>query len=162
MKIIFEPKAYKIVKGTILLIAVVMVAYVAYAATNLTINNSGTVTISTTKNIQGLTFSPPSAQPSCVSQTTYSDTPAAIAWGNVMQGTSANGYICVKNLGGTGSTYSVSTSVAPPTGITVAYNGTSTLTSLPLLSGQTSLINVVVTVGLLANTGSFSYTTAIQ
>jgi hypothetical protein len=51
--------------------------------------------------------------------------------------------------------------VAPSTGITVTYNGTSTLTSGSLLTGQTSLINVVVSVALTASTGSFSYTTRI-
>jgi hypothetical protein len=160
MKITFEPKAYKIVKGAILLIAVVMVAYVAYAATQLTINNSGTVVL--TKNWQGITFSPPSSQPSCATQLTYSDTPAPITWGNIAQGGSANGYICIKNLGGAGSTYSVTTSAAPASGITVTYNGTSTLTSLALISGQTSLVNVVVSVALTTGTGGFSYTTSVS
>jgi len=161
MKITFEPKAYKIVKGTILLIAVVMVAYVAYAATNLSISNSGTVTIAS-QNIQGITFSPPSSVPTCVTQTTYGNTPNPIAWGSVAQSSSATGYICVKNLGGTGATYFVQTSVAPSSGITVTYNGTSTLTSTPLLTGQTSLVNVVVSVALGATLGPFSYTTTIS
>jgi hypothetical protein len=161
MKILFEPKAYKIVKGAILLIAVVMVAYVAYAATQLNVSNSGTVTLAT-KNLQGISFSPPSSQPTCATQITYSDTPSPIAWGNIAQSGSANGYICVKNLGGAGSTYSVTTSVAPSAGITVTYNGTSTLTSTTLLSGQTSVINVVVSVSLATSTGPFSYTTNIQ
>jgi hypothetical protein len=160
MKITFEPKIYNIVKGTILLIAIVMVAYVAYAATQLNVSNSGTVTLAT-KNLQGISFSPPSSQPTCATQIAYSDTPSPIAWGGIPQGSSASGYICVKNLGGAGSTYSVTTSVAPPSGITVTYNGTSTLTSTPLLSGQTSLINVVVSASLTTTTGAFSYTTNI-
>jgi len=159
MKIIFEPTTYKIVKGAILLIAVAMVAYVGYAATQLTVNNSGTVTVF--HNWQGITFSPPSSQPTCSTQISYSDTPAAMTWGNIAQGSSASGYICVKNAGGTGSSFSVTTTVAPAAGITVTYNGTSTLTSTTLLSTQTSLINVVVSVSLTASTGSFSYTTSI-
>lgn len=161
MKIVFEQKTYKIVKGAILLIAVAMVAYVGYAATQLSISNSGTVTIAT-KNLQGITFSPPNSQPTCATSTPYSDTPSPIAWGNIVQGTSANGFICVKNQGGTGTIYNVATTVAPAAGITVTYNGTSTLTSLPLVSGQTSLVNVVVSVALTASAGSFSYTTTIS
>jgi hypothetical protein len=161
MKIIFEPKTYKIVKGAILLIAVAMVAYVGYAATQLTLNNSGTVVLAT-KNWQGITFSPPSSQPNCAIQTGYSDTPSPITWGSISQASSANGYICVKNLGGTGSSYTVTTSVAPAAGITVTYNGTSTLTSLAQPTGQTSVINVVVSVVLTASTGSFTYTTTIS
>jgi hypothetical protein len=159
MKIIFEPKSYTLVKGAILLIAVVMIVYVAYAAVNFNVSNSGTITL--TKNLQGMTFNPPASVPTCSSQTTYSDTPSPIAWGSIAQGGSASGYICVKNLGGAGSTYSVTTTVAPASGITVTYNTTSTLTSGALASGQTSLINVVVSVSLLTLTGGFSYTTNI-
>jgi len=158
MKIIFESKSYKIVKAAILLIAVAMVAYVGYSATQLTVNNSGTVTIF--HNWQGITFSPPTSQPTCSTQISYSDTPAAMIWNNIAQGSSASGYICVKNAGGAGSSFSVTTSGAPA-GITVTYNGTSTLTSTTLLSTQTSLIDVVVSVALTASTGGFSYTTSI-
>jgi|SRR6267143_2223686 len=162
MKITFEPQAYKIVKGTILLIAVVMVTYIAYAATNLSVSNSGTVTIAA-QNIQGITFNPTSPAPTCATQTTYSNTPSPIVWGNIAQSNSATGYICVKNLGGTGATYFVQTTVPPSSsGITITFNGTSTLTSTPLLTGQTSLVNVVVSVALGASLGPFSYTTTIS
>src|SRR2546422_9902556 len=161
MKIVFEPKSYKIVKGAILLVAVFLVAYVAYAATTLTVNNSGTVTIAN-QNVQGITFSPPSSAPTCATQTTYSNSPSPITWGNIAQSNSANGYICVKNLGGTGATYTVQTSTPPSSGIPVTYNGTSTATSTPLLTGQTSLVNVVVSVALGATLGPFSYTTTIS
>jgi hypothetical protein len=46
MKIEFAPRTFKILRGTILLIAVVLVAYVAYAATTLSISNSGTACLS--------------------------------------------------------------------------------------------------------------------
>src|SRR2546428_11156133 len=162
MKIELTAKRVKLARVAIALVAISLAGYVAYAASTLTISNSGSVTFPTNKNLQGITFSPPSSQPTCGTQTTYSDTPNAIAWGTMIQGTSANGYICVKNQGGTGATYSVQTSVAPATGISVTYNGTATLVSLPLANGQTSLINVVVTVALTASTGSFSYTTTIN
>ncbi|HEV2119563.1 MAG TPA: hypothetical protein VGS11_05610 [Candidatus Bathyarchaeia archaeon] len=44
MKIAFSPSKFRILRGTILLMAVVLVAYVAYAATQLTISNNITVT----------------------------------------------------------------------------------------------------------------------
>ncbi len=160
MKINFTPKRVRLTRIAIALIAISLAGYVAYAATQLSISNSGTVTIAA-QNIQGITFSPPSSQPTCATQITYSDTPSAMAWGNIAQNANTNGYICVKNLGGTGTTYTVTTSVAPRAGITVTYNGTSTLTSGSLLTGQTSLVNVVVSVALTAGTGSFSYTTTI-
>jgi len=162
MKIEFTAKRVKLARVAIALVAISLAGYVAYAATSLTINNSGTVTIAGTKSLQGITFSPPAAQPTCGTVSPYSDTPTAMTWGSIAQGTSANGYICVKNTGGTGTTYTASTSTLPPNGITVTYNGTATLVSLPLINGQTSLINVVVNVALTASTGSFSYTTAIN
>jgi hypothetical protein len=161
MKIEFTPGRYKLLKGITLLIAVVLMAYVAYAATQLTVSNTGTVTL--TKNMQGITFAPPNSQPTCSSASPYSDTPSPIAWGNIPQGGSANGYICVKNVGGTGLTYTVSTTTSPPTGITVTYNGTATLTTASALaSGQTSLINVVVSAALTAVPAGFSYTSTIN
>ena len=162
MKIELTAKRVKLARVAIALVAISLAGYVAYAASTLTISNSGSVTFPTNKNLQGITFSPPAAQPTCGTQTTYSDTPTPITWGSIIQGGSANGYICVKNVGGSGASYIVTTSVAPLTGITVTYNGTSTLTSTALLSTQTSIVNVVVSVALTANTGSFSYTTAIS
>jgi len=145
----------------LVLLFVATFASVAYALQSLTITNTETVILAT-KNWQGITFSPPNSSPVCATQTTYSDNPAPMTWGTIGQGASETGYICVKNQGGTGSTYIVTTTVAPPTGITVTYNGTSTLTSLPLNSGQTSLINVVVSAALTATPGAFSYTTTIS
>src|SRR6266704_1767672 len=139
MKIELTAKRVKLARVAIALVAISLAGYVAYAASTLTISNSGSVTFPTNKNLQGITFSPPAAQPTCGTQTTYSDTPTPITWGSIIQGGSANGYICVKNQG-----------------------GTATLVSLPLANGQTSLINVVVNVALTAGTGSFSYTTAIS
>ena len=160
MKIELTAKRVRLARVAIALVAISLAGYVAYAATQLPISNTGTVTI--LHNWQGITFSPPSSQPNCATQISYSDTPAGMTWGNIAQGSSANGYICVKNVGGSGASYSVITSVAPVAGITVTYNGTSTLTSTALLSTQTSIVNVVVAVALTASTGSFSYTTTIK
>jgi hypothetical protein len=160
MKIDLTAKRVRLARVVIALVAISLAGYVAYAASTLTISNSGTVTL--LHNWQGITFSPVTSQPNCATQISYSDTPSAMTWGSIAQGGSANGYICVKNAGGTGSSYSVITSASPPTGITITYNGTATLTSAALASTQTSIINVVVSVALTANTGSFSYTTTIS
>src|SRR2546427_7454068 len=161
MKIEFTPKRVKLTRVAIALVAISLAGYVAYAATQLTISNSGTVSLGS-QNIQGITFSPPLTQPTCSSQTTYTDTPAPIAWGNVAQGTSATGYVCVKNIGGAGHSFTSSTTTLPATGITVTYNGTATLTSSALASGGTSLINVVVNVAnTVPATTSISFTTTI-
>jgi len=162
MKIELHPKTYRWARLAIAIVDVALTSYAAYAANQIQISNTGTVGI--TKDWQGITFSPPSSQPVCSTQLTYSGTPAAMAWGSIQQGSSATGYICVKNTGGTGSTYAVTTSLlTPSTGITVTYNGTSTLTSTPLQSSETSLIVVVVSVALsVPSPSSFSYTTTIQ
>lgn len=160
MKIVFEPKVYRVVKTAIIIIAIAMLGYVAYAATQLNVSNSGTVTLF--HNWQGITFNPPTSQPTCSSATPYSDTPSAMTWGNIAQGSSSTGYICVKNTGGTGTSYNVVTSTAPAAGITVTYNGTATLTSTVLATTQTSLIIVVVSVALTATPAAFSYTTTIS
>jgi hypothetical protein len=160
MKIELTAKRVRLARVVIALVAISLAGYVAYAASTLTVSNSGTVTL--LHNWQGITFSPVVSQPNCATQISYSDTPSAMTWGSIAQGGSANGYICVKNAGGTGASYSVITSASPASGITVTYNGTATLTSTALVSTQTSLINVVVSVALTANPASFSYTTQIS
>jgi hypothetical protein len=50
LKIEFTAKAFKVLRGTIILIAIVLVGYVAYASTQLSVNNTITV-IPGTKNI---------------------------------------------------------------------------------------------------------------
>ena len=43
MKILLHERVYKLVRGTMILIAVIMLGYVAYAATTQSISNSGTI-----------------------------------------------------------------------------------------------------------------------
>src|SRR5437870_7631592 len=112
MKIIFEPKAYKIVKGTILLIAVVMVAYVAYGAVNLSISNSGSVTVATGTNL--LASLGQSATTVCSSSTgPYSDTGLAITTWSVPVGGSQSMYACIWNNGSTSHTLVITGSGFP-------------------------------------------------
>lgn len=136
MKIVFEPKAYKIVKGTILLLAVVLMAYVAYAAVSLTVSNTSTVTTSTGANL----FLSPSQTSTtvCTSSTTgYSESPT-IGWGSVSQLSTADQYACLENTGvthalvvgttfssadGTLNIYSGGTGTTPLNGASIAANG---------------------------------------
>lgn len=147
------------------LLIVTLVA-IAYATTQLSVNNRGTVILAN-KSFQGVTFSPPLSQPDCATETAYSDgggtgSLSPISWGNIAQNSSETAYICIRNAGGNGQVYAVSTSsLLPATGITVSYNNTATLTSQPLPNGATSLIVINVSVSLSVPEGTFSFTTMI-
>lgn len=136
MKIVFEPKAYKIVKGTMLLIAVVLMSYVAYAAVSLTVSNTSTVTTSTGANL----FLSPSQTSTtvCTSSTTgYSESPT-IGWGSVSQLSTTDQYACLENTGvthtlvvgttfnsadGTLNIYAGGAGTTPLNGASIAANG---------------------------------------
>jgi len=98
MKIEFVPRTFKILRGTILLIAVVLLAYVAYAATTLTINNSGTVV-----NVSANLFASlgQTSTTTCSSTTTpaYSDTGLSITSWSVTVGQSQSLFACLENTG---------------------------------------------------------------
>src|SRR5207302_8338110 len=147
MNIIFEPKAYKIVKGTILLIAVVMVAYVAYGAVNLSISNSGSVTVATGTN---LLASLQSVTTVCSSSTgPYSDTGLAITTWSVPVGGFQTMYACVWN-NGPAHTLAISGS-GFPSGVTFTSTG-----SAPVLAGGYQLASFTLTSSNTAAPGPFS------
>lgn len=158
MKIIFEPKSYKIVKGAILLLAIALMGYVAYAATQLSVSNTGTVILGSA-NYAGVTFSPPSSAPTC-STATYSQTPSPITWGSIPNDgtTVTTAYICIQN-NASARTVTVSTNTAA-TGITVQYNGAASF-STPIASSGTLLVTVTLTATTSAPTGAFGYTTLV-
>jgi len=148
MKIIFEPKAYKIVKGTILLIAVVMVAYVAYGAVNLSISNSGSVTVAITPNL--LASLGQSATIVCSSSTgPYSDTGLAITTWSVPVGGFETMYACVWN-NGSAHTLAISGS-GFPSGVTFTSTG-----SVPVLAGGYQLVSFTLTASNAAAPAPFS------
>ena len=162
MKIIFEPKTYKIVKGAILVIAVVMITYVAYAATQLSISNTGSVT-TLGANWQGAT-SEPASFPNCATAP-YSDTPAPITTWSVPASGSQTAGICVKNISTSSHTFTVTTAALTGS-VTVAYSDTTnptpsaTITSASILAGSTDLVTVTVSAGS-TSSGSLSFTTNI-
>jgi hypothetical protein len=109
MKIIFEPKAYKIVKGTILLIAVVMVAYIAYAATNIPVSNSVTITPANGIGVS-ITLTNPTTCPANGSASSYQTVAFSNAnpWTIPAGGNSAPQWFCLENTGtGTDATPSI-------------------------------------------------------
>src|SRR5712664_2376698 len=107
MKIIFEPKSYKIVKGAILLLAVVMLAYVAYAATNLSVSNTVTITAANSIGVS-ITLTNPTTCPA-VSTATYQTGSFTNpnAW-TIPAGGNSVQYFCLENTGtGTDATPSI-------------------------------------------------------
>jgi hypothetical protein len=127
MKIEFAPRTFKITRATIILIAVVLAAYVAYAAVNLTVNNTATVTVSTGAN---LFLAPGQTSTTVCSGTsgTYSESPQ-ISWGNVAQLSTQDQYACLQNTGTT-HTLLVSTTFSSTYGTLSIYSGGTGTTSL--------------------------------
>lgn len=99
MKIQFTQKRVKLLRVTIAIIAISLAGYVAYAAVNLTVNNSATVTVSAGANL----FLAPgqTATTVCSSTTgTYSESPQ-ISWGSVAQLSTQDQFACLQNTGAT-------------------------------------------------------------
>jgi hypothetical protein len=168
MKIIFEPRNYKIVKGAILLLAIALMGYVAYAATQLSVSNTGSVVLAN-KNWQIVTFNPgaagfPATAAGCPT-TGYTDVgPFTIAFGSISQGTTATGAVCVKNVSTAAQSYTSSTAGTPPpvfpAGTTVTYSADGgTGTSGSIAANAISLLTIAVQAG--QTTGSITFTTTI-
>jgi hypothetical protein len=165
MKIEFTPKRVKLARVAIALVAISLAGYVAYAASQLSISNTGTVVLAN-KNWQGITFNPgavgfPTSAAGCPT-TGYSDTPSPIAFSNIAQGTASTGAVCVKNVSTGGQSYTASTAASPtlPTGTTVTYSADGgTATSGSIASNGISLLTITVTAG--QTTGSVTFTTTI-
>ena len=167
MKIILEPKSYKMVKGLILLIAVVMVGFVAYGVTQLSVNFNGSVVLAT-KNWQIITFNPgavPMSAAACPT-TGYSEAgPFAISLASIPQGTSVAGGVCVKNVSTGGQSYSASTATSPapvlPAGTVVTYSADGgTSSSGSIAPGGISLLTITVSAG--QSVGPISFTVTIS
>jgi hypothetical protein len=166
MKIVFEPKSAKLVRGVILVIAVVMVGFVAYAVTQLSVNISGSVVLAT-KNWQIITFNPgavPASAAACPT-TGYSEVgPFTISLASIPQGTSVVGGVCVKNVSTGPQSYTASTAASPapvlPAGTVVTYSvdgGTSSSGSIA--PGGISLLTINVSAG--QSVGPISFTVTI-
>jgi hypothetical protein len=163
MKISLGSGKFKILRVTILLIAVVLSAYVVYAASTLSISNSGTVVIGGTGNWAGFTQNPGGAAPSC-GTVTYTQTPGPIAWGSLPNdGTVTTAYICVQNSSSARSASITTSALSPATGVTVLYNGLASFTTPSIAPTGTFLITVTLTVATtVPPTTAVTYTTTIQ
>jgi hypothetical protein len=168
MKIVFEPKTYKIVKVAVLLLAIALMGYVAYAASQLSVSNTGSVVVAN-KNWQIVTFNPgaagfPATASSCPT-TGYTDVGTfTIAFGAISQGTTSTGAVCVKNVSTGAQAYSASTAVSPapvfPAGTTITYSADGgTGTSGSIAPNAISLLAITVQAG--QTTGSITFTTTI-
>jgi hypothetical protein len=165
MKIIFEPKTYKIVKGAILVIAVVMVAYVAYAATNLSVSNTVTITAANGIGVS-ITLTNPTACPAvnAVSYQTGSFTNPN-AW-TIPAGGNSVQYFCLENTG-TGTDATPSILMGAQSGVTCTTAPCLSLTTapatIPPMAPGTVSSPVAVTVSSTASSagsGTFSVTVA--
>jgi hypothetical protein len=116
MKIEFAPRTFKLLRGTLLVIAVVLMVYVGYAATTLTINNSGTVV-----NVGANLFASlgQTSTTTCSSTTTpaYTDTGLSITSWSVTVGQSQSQFACLENTGSATHTLSI-TGAGFPAGVT--------------------------------------------
>ncbi len=163
MKIQFTPKRFRLVRIMIALVAISLAGYVAYAASTLSISNTGSVT-TVGSNWQGATFAPGNV-PNCATAT-YSDNPATISTWSVPAGASQTAGICVKNISTATHTFTVTTSALTGS-VTVAYSDatnptpSATITSASILAGGTDLVTVTVSAGS-TSSGGLSFTTNIQ
>jgi len=168
MKIQITPKKIRLARVAIALVAISLAGYVAYAATQLSIGpNTGTVVIPN-KNWQGVSFNPgatgfPSSAAGCPT-TGYSDTPAAIVFGNIPEGTSLTGAVCVKNVSTGGQSYIAATATSPapvfPAGTTVTYSADGgTATSSTIAPSGISLLTITVAAG--QTIGTITFTTSV-
>src|SRR3989442_15802571 len=102
MKIEFTAKRVRLARVAIALVAISLAGYVAYAASTLSISNTGSVT-TLGANWQGATFAPGTV-PNCATAT-YSDNPAIISTWSVPAGGSQTAGICVKNISTSSHTF---------------------------------------------------------
>jgi hypothetical protein len=163
MKIEFAPRTFKILRGTILLIAVVLVAYVAYATTQLTVNNTATVTTSTGANLF-LATSQTSSTVCSASTTGYSESPT-INWGTgVAQLSTQDQYACLENTGAT-HTLAVTTTFSSTYGTLNIYSGgtgTTPLNGASISSNGFILVHLNWVVSSTAPTGATTFNVGIQ
>lgn len=136
LKILFQERAYRLVKGAMIVIAIIMLGYVAYAASTQTISNTGTITPGN-KNFAlavptcGGGGSPSGggtplcefvSQPTCGNTSgTYNTatTTYTIADWSIVQGGSQTKYVCLENTGAsTTATVAWAAGAGTPTGLT--------------------------------------------
>ncbi len=162
MKIEFTAKRVRLARVAIALVAISLAGYVAYAATQLTVNNSSTVTISSAPN---LFLSPGQISTTICSALTagYTESPT-ISWGsNVQQQSTQDQYACLENTG-TAHTLVVSTTFISADGTLNIYSGgtgTTALNGASIPSGGFILVHLNWVVSSTAPLGTTNFTVTI-
>jgi hypothetical protein len=147
MKIIFEPKMYKIVKIAILLIAVAMAGYVVYASSTLSFSNTAVITSGA--NI--LISQPTTTSFTLCAGQSYTAAPTGVSW-SIPAGGSQIQYFCIQNTG-TGPTAGTFTfTLGSATGL----SGTTTYAPVSANSATTSPIAYTVSATAGATPGTFT------
>ena len=132
------------------LLFVLMAGTLAYAATQLTINNTGLVPSTGTN----LAFSPVTViQPVCASES-YSEASQSIDWGTFEFGVNTR-YFCVKNNGNAQHTLAISGTPSIGTGTAIPATGT-----LPVLG--TTLVTMTWTISTSTPAGAATWTVTIS
>jgi len=155
MKIEFTPKNIKLTRIAIALVAISLAGYVAYAATQLTMQNNSSVSIPITNlfaDTTGVT-----ATTNCATASGYTDTGLAINWVAVPQGATVNANICLKNTGtGTDTLNFVASQL--PTGVPFS----TTSQDASLASGASINVQLKLAATSTAASGQFSFTLTIS
>ena len=155
MKIQFTPKRLKLIRVAIALIAVSLAAYVAYAATQLSINNTGSIVNVGTNlfaSLQGTTN-----PVTCTASTTpaYADSGLTQTWAVPIasSGTSPGSqtqYACIENTGSSARTIAITETGALPSGVTF----TSTGSGSSIASNGFQLVSFTLTDSSTTNAGA--------
>lgn len=121
MKLPFTPKQIKLVRVAIALIAVSLAGYVAYAATQLAISNTGSV-VNVATNLFAVVDV---AQTTICSTTTgtYADTGLSITTWSVQIRLSQTKYACIENTGTTAHALIIAQTGTLPSGVTFSSAG---------------------------------------
>jgi hypothetical protein len=157
MKIEFAPKTFKVLRGTIVLIAIVLVAYVAYAATQLSVSNNVTITPANGIGVSITTTNPgtcPALGSASYQTATFSNTNT---W-TIPAGGSSSQFFCLENAGtGNDLTPSITLGTTTVSGLTVA----TTPATIPAITAGSVSAPITATAsvpGSASGSGTFSLT----
>lgn len=154
MKLQLTEKRAKFLRIVIALVAISMAGAVVYAATQLTIQNSSSVSIPVTNlfavaaGVTGTT--------NCATMSGYTDAGIIITWPAVPQGSTVDANICIKNTG-TGTDTLNFVALQLPIGVTFSSNSQGT----SLAGGASINAQLRLLATSTATSGQFSFTLAL-
>jgi len=155
MKIGLTQKRVKLFRVVIALIAISVAGTVAYAATQLIIQNNSSVSIPVT-NLFAVTTGV-TGTTNCATASGYTDTGLSITWVAVPQGATVNANICLKNTG-TGIDTLDFVASQLPTGITFSTSSQ----GASLAGGVAVNVQLRLSATSTAASGQFSFALAIS